>query len=160
MGRPGESPATQFWQMASVSAMCWALSSIIQLVLAISFTGPRGQFFTVPASSQNVMCAAWALGSLGGPVESPATQFLPNAVRCRVVLDASVDDPAAFGVKAHSFPRPILRCARMLPWPAAKEPRGYPATQFDQMLSSSQKRYALLSMNPLVYELIAHNPTL
>lgn len=68
-------------------------------------------------SPWDAIYTAWDPGTLGGPGESPSTQFT-NAICCRIAPGASVYVPTAFGSKAHRPRGSIFSSARMLLWTA------------------------------------------
>lgn len=75
LGAPEDSRATQSYLMLSVPTTYRVVSSMIYLLLALSFTGPQAQFLAIPSCSRNGICAALVRGTSGGHVESPATLY-------------------------------------------------------------------------------------
>ena len=91
-------------------------------------------------------------GLQGDPGNLRRPSFTKVPVPCRHVHTASVDDPAAFALKADRPPRSILTRARVLPRPAFAR-QGLsggsgesPATQFHQMPSLTATYMLLPSM--------------
>ena len=114
-GWPGESRGTKFHQMPSFAATYRVHPlKIHQLLLALRLTGYRCQFLAVPTCFLgSITYTAGVQGTLG--LSGDVTIVSPNAVRCRKVVGASVDDPAAFGSKTHMPPKSILGGTSMLP---------------------------------------------
>ena len=52
LGGLGETPAIQLYQMPFIATMYGAHPLMVQLILALRFTGPRDQLFAAPACSQ------------------------------------------------------------------------------------------------------------